>query len=114
MSAPASSSPVALLHLSLHQPDEAGVCFFFFRGQRFRLHPSDITVDGAEARKSDPSLPPKVILGACVDPLDQALLIQEGMIGTQCTGSVVVTLVVVAKVRLPNGGDVLVHVQLLA
>lgn len=85
-----------------------------FGAQRVRSQISDVTVDGAQARKSDPSLPPEVSLGSRVDPLDQALLIQEGMVGTQCTGGVVVTLVVVAQVRLPHGGNVLVHVHLLA
>lgn len=82
--------------------------------QRLRFNISDVTVDGAEARKSDPSLPAEVTLGARVDPLDQALLIQEGMVGTQCTGSIIITLMVVAQVRLPHGGNVLVHVHLFA
>lgn len=77
------------------------------------VHISDVTVDGAEAWKSDPSLPPQVTLRPHVDPLDQALLIQEGMVGTQCTGGVIVTLMVVAQVRLPHGGNVLVHMHLL-
>lgn len=85
---------------------------FGLRGVRF--HISDFTVDGAETRKSDPSLPPEVTLGAGVDPLDQALLIQEGMVGTQCTGSIIITLMVVAQVCLPHGGNVLVHMHLLA
>lgn len=84
------------------------VCVF-----RIWFHISDVTFEGAEARKSDPTLPPEVTLGARVHPLDQALLIQEGMVGTQCTGSIIITLVVVAQVRLPHGGNVLVHVHLL-
>lgn len=40
------------------------------QAQRVWFHISDVTVDGAEAWKSDPSLPPKVTLGPCVDPLD--------------------------------------------
>lgn len=31
---------------------------------------SDVTVDGAEARESDPPLPPQVALGPLVNPLD--------------------------------------------
>lgn len=87
------------------------VCFGL-RGVRF--HILDVTFDGAKAWKSDASLPPEVALWARVDPLDQALLIEEGMVGTQCTGSIIITLVVVAQVRLPHGGNVLVHVHLFA
>lgn len=36
------------------------------------------------------------------------------MVGAQRAGGVVEVLVVVAQVRLPHGGDVLVHVDLLA
>lgn len=36
------------------------------------------------------------------------------MVGTQRAGSIIIPLVVVAQVRLPHGGDVLVHVHLLA
>ncbi len=86
----------------------------YIQGWRVMFHISDVTVDGTEAWKSDSSLPPEVTLGPCVDPLDQALLIQEGMVGTQCTGSIIVTLMIVAQVRLPHGGNVLVHMHLLA
>lgn len=105
-------SPVALLHLSLSQPEKAGVCVCL--AQRVRFHFSDVTVDGAEARQRDPPLPPEVPLGPRVDALDQALLVQQGVVGSQRTGGVIVTLVVVAQVRLPHGGNVLVHVHLLA
>lgn len=36
------------------------------------------------------------------------------MVGAQRAGGVIVALVVVAQVRLPHGGDVLVHVHMLA
>lgn len=65
--------------------------------QRVRFHISNVTVDGAKAWKSDPSLP-EVTLRARVDPLDQILLIQEGMVGTQGTGSIIIMLMVVAQV----------------
>lgn len=84
------------------------------RAHEARLHISDVTVHGAEAWKSDASFPLKVTHGAHVDSLDQAFLIEERMVGTQCARSVIVGLVVVAQVRLPHGGNVLVHVHLLA
>lgn len=86
----------------------------YVQAQRVRFHISDVTVDGAKAWKSDAALPPEVTPRAHVDLLDQALLIEEGMVGTQCTGSIIITLVVVAQVRLPHGGNVLVHMHLLA
>lgn len=84
------------------------------RAHEARLHISDVTVHGAEAWKSDASFPLEVTHGAHVDSLDQAFLIEERMVGTQCARSVIVGLVVVAQVRLPHGGNVLVHVHLLA
>lgn len=103
---------MALLHRTLSQPEKARVlCLSGLRGFRFLI--SDLTVDRVEAWKSDPPLAPEVALRSGVDPLDQALLIQEGMVGTQCTGSIIITLMVVAEVGLPHGGDVLVHMHLL-
>lgn len=60
------------------------------------LHISDAALDGAETRESDPALALEVTQRAHVDPLDQVLLKQQGMVGTQCTGIVMVTLMVVA------------------
>lgn len=104
---------MALLHLSLSQPETAAACVYV-RALRVSLHISNVTVDGAEAWNSDPSLPSEVPLESHVEPLDQALLIQQGMVSTQCTGSIVITLMVVAQVCLPHGGDVLIYMHLLA
>ena len=75
---------------------------------------SEVTVDGAEAWQGDPAFFLQVLLKALVDPLDQGLLKQQGVVGAQRAGGVVVGLVVVAQVRLTQRGDVLVHVHLLA
>lgn len=101
-----------LLQLSLGQPEKASVCVFIFRLRGFDI--SDVTVDGAEARKSSTSLFLEVSLGPCVDALDQDLLIEEGVVGPQRAGGIIISLVVVAQVGLPHGGNVLVHMHLLA
>lgn len=74
---------------------------------------SDTTVYSAEAWQSHAALPAQVALRASVEPLYQALLVQQRVVGAQSAGRVVVALVVVAEVRLPHGGDVLVYVDLL-
>lgn len=75
---------------------------------------SDVTVYGAEARQSDTALPAQVTLRARVQPLNQALLVEQRVVGAQSAGRIIVALVVVAEVRLPHGRDVLVDMHLLA
>lgn len=55
--------------VSQKRPVHVCVCASI-RAQRVRFHVSDVTVDGAEAWKSDPSLPPEIALWPRVNPLD--------------------------------------------
>lgn len=78
------------------------------------FHISDVTGDGAEPWQSDSPLLAEVSLRAHVHPPDEVLLVNEGVVGAQRAGGVIIVLVVVAQIRLPLGGDVLVHVKLVA
>lgn len=74
---------------------------------------SGLTVNVLESRERDLAFPFEVVLGADVHALDEHLLVEQGVVRTQSTGGVVVTLVVVAQVRLPQWRNVLVHVNLV-
>lgn len=72
------------------------------------------TVHLAETRQRDSSVCVDVKVGAPVHPLDQVLLVQERVVGTERAGSIVETLVVVAELRLPPRRQELVNMDHLA
>ncbi len=59
-------------------------------------------MDVLESGERDLAFPFEVVLGADVHALDEHLLVEQGVVRTQSAGGVVVTLVVVAQVRLPQ------------
>lgn len=71
------------------------------------------TLDRPEPPQCDLALPPQLVLVALVDPLDQQLLVQQGVVCSQRAGGVVVMLVVMTQVGPTDRRDELVHVDLM-
>lgn len=69
---------------------------------------------GPQPRQDHLPLAVQVALGARVQALHQELLVEQRVVRPECAGRVVVELVVVAKLRLPDGRDVLIHMHLAA
>lgn len=71
-------------------------------------------VHGPQPRQDHLPLAVQVALGARVQALHQELLVEQWVICPECAGRVVVELVIVAKLSLPDGWDVLIHMHLAA
>lgn len=71
-------------------------------------------VHGPQPWQNHLALAVQVPLGTSVQALHQQLLVEQGVVGPECAGRVVVQLVVVAQLRLPDGWEVFVHVHLTA
>lgn len=67
----------------------------------------------SEARQGDFPMSVDVLIRALVDVLHHVLLKHEGVVSSHGAGVVVELLVIVANVRLPLGGEKLVHVHLV-
>lgn len=70
-------------------------------------------VESAEPRQGDPSVGVDVPVEPLVHPLDQVLLVEQGVVGPQSAGCVVEALVVVTQFRLPLRWQELIHVYYL-
>lgn len=71
-------------------------------------------VHGPQPRQDHLPLAVQVALGARVQALHQELLVEQWVICPECAGRVVVELVIVAKLSLPDGWDILIHMHLAA